>query len=586
MTELKKRKYIISLFFVWFFSFVIHSFLALKAGTINIIYDELLYWSMSKSLVLNGSTELRGIIISNKEILYPLLISWIHKLDGFDNVYPVILVFNSFIMTSAIFPVYKLSKEIIAKEHISLLIASVSIFLPEMFYSTRILQENLYYPVMMWMFYFFVTFIVKDKWNYLKIALFSGALCLMTYIKGIALGLIGAFAFFYFIQLLLVKDIDKKIKSVIGITEVVSVYIILKQLLDLLIKHLCNQPSGDAVSDLSYRALLRLLDVKALISYIYPCISYVVFFVLFCGVFSVIIPLAYFKFLSDKDRDLLIFVLGIGIFTMAAVCLLVIGADKEIGQRITRIHMRYFYYLFIPFWILFLKLYKDIKVIGVNRGYLVLSIIYIVFILITVPMIKQGSEIDSIEAGSLQAFFMTEQRQLLFKILIITGVCTGVLLVYKRKTKLLFICVIVALFCLFAHSTNKAYIISYDEKIALEKMNREGEILSKYLSLDNNINNVDDVLIIASNKASTGIMEIHLDVPYRVCQAEDFLSQEVWNDGDIQYKLLDFYCMDSYRIDTDIKPIYIITQEAIDINGYEKIELDISNFQLYKLSES
>ena len=53
-------------------SSVIRAILAIKMGTVSIIYDELLYWDISKSIVDKTSILMRGLIqISYIHCLYP-----------------------------------------------------------------------------------------------------------------------------------------------------------------------------------------------------------------------------------------------------------------------------------------------------------------------------------------------------------------------------------------------------------------------------------------------------------------------------------------------------------------------------------
>ena len=143
------------------------------------------------------------------------------------------------------------------------------------------------------------------------------------------------------------------------ILEITAIYFCCKRFFDAVISNIWIQEGGDSVNQLSKEVLGSLLDIKGMIKYIYPCISYYVFIVLFFGVFVVLVPIAYYKYLDRKQQDLLIYLIGIGLSTLIVVCTLIIGADGEIGEKITRIHLRYFFYCLFRFlfflWVCIIK---------------------------------------------------------------------------------------------------------------------------------------------------------------------------------------------------------------------------------------
>lgn len=573
--------YKVLLIVIFFCSTFFRFFLSKKTGVINIVYDELLYWEMSESIWCYGMTMMRGIVSSNKEILYPLLISWAHCLGDFENVYILILFINALLMSSAIFPTYLLAKKILTYDNWGFFVALSSCFLPELFYSTRLLQENLYFPLVMWGFYLFYAWILEDKLNYVRVAIFSLYICLMAHVKMIGLCLLASLIFFYVVQFFKLKEINKKIKSIILVFESIIVYYVGKYLADKLISTLFSQTSGDSATDLTTGAFRNLIDLDKLMGYVSPVISYVVFIILFFGIFTIIIPLAYANKLPERIQDLLIFCIGLGIATVAVICLLVLSADNQLGQQAIRIHLRYIFYLFLPFLIVFIKCFPIIKEYEKNRWFFIISAIYILLVVIVFPVITVGSEIDCVQANSLDAFFMTEQRQLLLKAVIIGGVVFGNILLYLKKPKVLYILTFVMLMVLSVHSSQKAYKISYTRKVALETMKHDGEILNNYFEA-NSVDSMDSILLVGLNKATTGVLEVYLNIPYRVSQFEDMEMVLNENREVESFSNMRFYMMDSYKLDSYDYPEYIIAQGMIDICGYEMQDIGMTNFVFYK----
>ena len=135
--------------------------------------------------------------------------------------------------------------------------------------------------------------------------------------------------------------------------------------------------------------------------------------------------------------------------------------------------------------------------------------------------------------------------------------------------------------CLAIHSSQKAYHISYDEKVALESMKIDGGLINEYFE-NKSLESLDEVLIVGNNKASTGVMEVYLDIPYRVCEMSDIKNNfgktsDSWCDLDIT-----FYCVGKYKLDCYSAPEYIIVQGTLDIPGYVEQNIGLNNFNLYR----
>ena len=579
--KVDNKKIIIILFLIFIFSSAIRSILSLKTATVSIIYDELLYWDISKSIYQNSAVMFRNLLISNKDIFYSLLISWVHSLGNVEMAYQVLLVCNAVMMSTVVFPVYLLSKEILEKKGMALGMAMVSVILPEMFYTTRILQENLYYPLMMWVVYFFVKYISGDKYHFGRIAVYSILLTFIGYVKNIGLCILVAFALFYFINIFIEKNKKKKLYSAVSFIEIFMIYYVLKKIVDLICMKIFATGKGDSVSSLGTDALKNLLDIKGYLNYIYPIVSYCFYGILVFGVFTIIIVYSYCKCLNSKDKNLLLYCTLAVLVTMGVVCLLVIKADMEVGEKIVRVHMRYFFYFFVPILILFFKLYNTAVRKGLNKLCIFMAGIVILLAIFSPSEVSQGSTVDAVGIDSLRVFFMTPFRQRCLKVLVIAGIITGCFLLYKKYTKILYACVCVMLLSLTIHSTQKAYRTSMWEKEALTEMRNDGERLTQ--ALKNKVTENDDVLIVAINQASSGVMETRLEIPYRVCTIDDFQSLVVLDNRKIDFFALDFWCIDKYSLIKYDNPEFIIVQGELDIPGYECNEdIGLKNYKVYE----
>lgn len=93
-------------------SVILRSILALKYAEPNVWYDELLHWKMGEAIIEEGNISFRGLISSRSSILYSVLISIAHIMPDNFTSQNLAQIMNASIMSSAIFPIYLLVKEV------------------------------------------------------------------------------------------------------------------------------------------------------------------------------------------------------------------------------------------------------------------------------------------------------------------------------------------------------------------------------------------------------------------------------------------------------------------------------------------
>lgn len=577
MSNKKSNQYIIFLIIAFFGSCIVRSILSVYTGVINIIYDELIYWDISKSIFYDGNIMVRGATYFGKEIAYPLLISLANLVDNnSDAVYIGILIINSAVMSSVIFPSFLLANKLLNSKRKALGIAIFSIIIPEMFYSTRLLQENLYYPIIMWIFVFFVCVLLEDKKNLVKNILFAVLLCLLTYIKSIGLCIFAGALFYYLLVIIRASCFQKKIRYLVCLLDFILTFLISKIVLDYVIKIVFRQNGENASSSLIATALDNLLNIYNWKNYIYPVLFYFVLLVLIWGIFTVIIPVCSYKQFDSNTRLFFCFIVGSILATIAVICLLILDADNDLGSLSLRFHLRYLFYFFVPIIILFFKSYSAI-LLASKRILMILCLVYIIFIAVIPLNIAVGSEIDCIQTNTLRLFLSTTQKTLLLKSLIIILMLLGMFFLYKKKTKSLYILTVSILLVLTMHSSQSAYRISYGEKIALQSMNEDGKNINSFFA-DQDLN-INDILIVAESNASTGVLEVHLDCSYRVCTRADYNEYIIERQD---YNSLPFYSTGIYTLNGYNPPKYVIAQGEFLDDNYNEINLDLVNVKLYK----
>jgi len=118
--------------------------------------DEFRYMHLAKSIAEGGPLLIRGLPADYQKILYPLLISPAFLLVR-DPVAQVkaIEVINCLLMASMMFPIALLVRKLTPKISVLLLTLAFSAALPDFIYTATFMCEPLYWPLCVWVFYFF-----------------------------------------------------------------------------------------------------------------------------------------------------------------------------------------------------------------------------------------------------------------------------------------------------------------------------------------------------------------------------------------------------------------------------------------------
>jgi hypothetical protein len=114
--------------------------------------DEAWYASSADSFFHTFEFLINGRFNAHTLPLYSIFISPAYFFDTSTTTFTIIKLMNSFVMTSAIFPVYLLSREFLDAKK-SLIVACLSVMIGPMIYSFAIMAESLHYPLITWALY-------------------------------------------------------------------------------------------------------------------------------------------------------------------------------------------------------------------------------------------------------------------------------------------------------------------------------------------------------------------------------------------------------------------------------------------------
>lgn len=315
--------------FIYFIAVAVYAIAAsLMKVAPHVRVDEDLYMSLAKSLFKGDGFIVHGQISDYTSVLYSMIISVAYSVYSPGTILLTIRIMNAFIMCSVIFPVYLLSKELLEDKYV-MCVCIFSILIPDMIDIVYIMQENLYYPLAIWCFYFIYRDIKEECFNRYTV-ISTLALTLLYFTKNVGL----SFAIGYFVILIIkgfASSSDRTHKQSEFVKPVAST--ILYAAILTLWKLLIWMINGFAAGENHYVSQLSRLFPITGRTFAAGCIGlavYAVFFLLCTGILPAVIPLLNLKSFEDsKERSFLIYIYISVILTVLETVFLIFITEEE-----------------------------------------------------------------------------------------------------------------------------------------------------------------------------------------------------------------------------------------------------------------
>jgi len=138
---------------------------SLVGPMVLVIYpDEIRYLHLAKSIAEGGPLLIHGLPADFQKLLYPLLISpaFLMTRDPITQL-KIVEVINCLAMASVVFPTALLVKKLTAKPSVLLLTLAFVCALPDFKYTAAFMSEPLYWPLCIWVFYFFHAAMMENQ---------------------------------------------------------------------------------------------------------------------------------------------------------------------------------------------------------------------------------------------------------------------------------------------------------------------------------------------------------------------------------------------------------------------------------------
>lgn len=153
--EFAERHTVLCLILIFIIGVVVYGVIA-KSMTSPIYFqnDEEIYVNMAKSLFYNHNFSMEYKLVNYSCVIYSAILSLAYFFYSPENILFIMRMIGVFCMMSSVFPIYLLSNKVLESKTKALAITAISIIIPEMMSSVYLIQENLSYPMFLWITYF------------------------------------------------------------------------------------------------------------------------------------------------------------------------------------------------------------------------------------------------------------------------------------------------------------------------------------------------------------------------------------------------------------------------------------------------
>lgn len=590
--NLSPKKMWIIVLGLFLFSVLLRSLFIIGARSAYVSPDEFIYLDLAKSICYHGSLDIHNVTTDNMAILYPILIAPIMLISNSIMRITLIGIVNTILMSSTIFPVYILSKKIISRNTINILLCSTVLFLPDMCISMTFMSENLFFPLTVWLFVVIYKFIEENK-EIKKITYICiiAILCNLIYMtKVISLYLVIGFIMMLILDAIFIKN-NSIIKNVSYSVSFLILFFAIKKSFEIFIYEKIFK-----VTLLSSSLAINMLNPEKIKFLIYACI-----FTLLCTIvaffyFPIVIPLFNIKNLNRNLKNLLAFGLA-SLITVIGVVSYIIYLNEQYNVLGLRQHLRYYSPLIIIFLVIFYYIIsihqKERDILKSSRvGKKILIIITTLFFCVCFILLFKLFYGVCVDGLLLQYIYniskyyniykpsLLNTFEILIKIIISVFILKGTYNFLKnKKNAVRFVIIIIFISCLI---NNICAIITFRSEYQMTEAYTKNEI-SQIETINKYLNHQEGNVLVICNGYDMKIETYLTHSAYYTATSKILSKMEKRDFIDLSIdKITCLYPSVEY---TDLNKIdYILTDNSLEISGkVRKVELNgVKEYSLYK----
>lgn len=332
--------------------------------TLETYGDDFAYYSMAKSIFYGQGTQVHGVDFQFQNLLYSyLLVPFFLIKDSVRRMH-MICLWNSFLMSLSLIPVWMLCKEFKLKKKFLWSVILIIFFWPDAITAGTMMSENLYWLLSLFAFWACIKSLNSDNIAYAAIAaVFSYAaywckevaICIPLAFVGISVLL---FTYEKFIKNPNGKKSEERTFSKNSNIRRIVVYVLVYIVIYLLFKYAVYGGVSSFYSHQMDSSFLKnLYDVLYLM---YGFIYYIVAAIIAFLILPIVYPLIYIKKIDKRLQKTWLFMVILLLGTILVI-VYTITVKEDLGRVTPRIHLRYFSPMIGVFLPIFFKSFEIVE---------------------------------------------------------------------------------------------------------------------------------------------------------------------------------------------------------------------------------
>ena len=476
--------------------------------------DELFYLELAQNIFLRGSLTVYGSPIHFTKLLYPLVLSPFYSVsDGMLRT-QLISLFNALLLSSSLIPGYLLARRMLKKNWQVIFSLLLLAFSPNLLFSLTFMSENLYIPLLLWGFYAAYRFFSSEEKKPLH-ACFLGFLAFLLYLtKETGAAWAAAIAAALFMEVSKNKK-DRRKALLLPVSFLAGLLVPFLFTRFILLRGISYSYSEQA--SMSY-----LTGPGQMMYILYAGLAVFVYFLVSVLWFPAALPVLNRKNLSGPNRCLLL-ISCVYIILIALGIAFGVSLSADYPQTDLRIHLRYFAGAAFPVFLLCFAALENTDPQTDKKPLWVTTILFGALILLLTVVPRSESLVDLPVLHFVRLLDRNEPLwQWLFRMIPVIF-AIPVLLLWNRKRKQIFVCLLLPLLLVCSFFSDYAFVteVQRTEKVTDEARVAEIRLLDKYLdSVDGGI------LVVADSPTQRNllIMNTCMNDDYYFTQSETLLD--------------------------------------------------------------
>ncbi len=301
------RRTLITLLIMYAVFCVFRYLMALSTSEYPIVMiDEILYYSMARSMGAHGQITFMGQPANYNSVLYSFLLAPVYWLPEGTDYYRIIQLINILLFNLSLFPIYALARRVSGNERTALILSFISMLAPDFILGQLIMSECILYPMFFMSIYLFYSYLENKRiMNMVWFGLLAGAIFCTK--PGIIVGSAVAAAFLLLYGLFR-HDRSTCFAALAAVGAMAAFSLLFSLFTSFAFNHHMNEYFGLYQTQLTLEN--KALNPSTLFTsaWMYPCC-----FILACAGGCFITPLLRLKDMGDRDR-LLVCVMLFSVF--------------------------------------------------------------------------------------------------------------------------------------------------------------------------------------------------------------------------------------------------------------------------------